>query len=115
MDDITVLSEIVWRGVQQWGDRVALEDARSSRRLTYRSLYVRMQSAASALRARGYRRGSRVVLRMDGSADWAIAFLGVLHADLVAVPLPAATPGAVRDRSGPPRAGDRCSDGGRRR
>ena len=92
MDDTAVISEIVWRSVQRWGDRVALEDARDGRRLTYRELYVRMQSAASSLRARGYPPGSRVVIKMDGSPDWAVALLGALHADFVAVPIPAAIP-----------------------
>ena len=94
MDDTALISEIVWRSVQRWGDRVALEDAGDGRTLTYRELYVRMQSAASSLRARGYLPGSRIVIRMDGSPDWAVALLGALHADLVAVPIPAATPPA---------------------
>ena len=36
--------------------------------------------------------GSRVVIAMDGSVDWAVAFWSVVQAGLVAVPVPAMVP-----------------------
>jgi long-chain acyl-CoA synthetase len=95
VESLQLISDIVWRGVQQWGDRVALEQARDGGAITYRELYLRMQSGASALRARGFPARSRVLIQMDGSLEWAIAFLSVVHADLVAVPLPASTPAPI--------------------
>jgi long-chain acyl-CoA synthetase len=92
MTDPVRVSDLVWRGVQRFGDRIALEDARDGRRLSYRELYVRTQSGASELRSRGLVPGDRVIIQMDGSADWMVALMSVLHADLVAVPLSGSGP-----------------------
>ena len=57
-----------------------------------RSFSPPRERGAAALRALGLPAGSRVVIAMDGSVDWAIAFWSVVQAGLVAVPVPAMVP-----------------------
>jgi long-chain acyl-CoA synthetase len=45
------------------------------------------------LRTRGFRPGARILLVLTPGIDWMPAFLTVVHAGLVAVPIPADTPG----------------------
>ena len=88
----TRVPELVERSAARTPDRIALQDRLGRRRVSYRELSTLVLSGAATLRDRGLTRGARVVLQMDGSPDWAIALLSILEADLVAVPLPAATP-----------------------
>ena len=89
------LSDIARLGQLRFGDRVALEDASGAVRITYRDLWTRVQSGAGALRAMGLAPRDRVLLMMDGHPDWIVSFLSIVHADLVAVPIPGRAPAAV--------------------
>ena len=88
MQDITLLSELLPRTAARTPDAVAVESSTGSPALTYAQLFSSSQRGAAALRAIGLGPGSRVVIAMDGSVDWAIAFWSVVQAGLVAVPVP---------------------------
>ena len=92
MNDITLLSELLTRSAARVPDRIAVESADGAGALTYRQLSERAQSAARSLTAIGLPSGSRVVMAMDGSPEWAVAFFSVIAAGFVAVPVPAAIP-----------------------
>jgi benzoate-CoA ligase len=53
--------------------------------LTYRALAERVQAASEGLKAAGLRREERVLLLMQDTSDWPVAFLGAIHAGLVPV------------------------------
>ena len=72
---------------------LALNEARAAktayiddqRSMTYGELAERVRRFASALPALGLRREERVLLMMQDSNDWPVAFLGCLHAGVVPV------------------------------
>lgn len=66
-------------------DRIALRDG--DKQLTYRALDQRANQLARALRARGVRRGARVGLCLNRSADMVVSLLAVLKAGGTYVPL----------------------------
>lgn len=92
MHDINLLSELLPRSAARTPDRIAVEAATGSPSLTYRQLLDAAERGAAALRALELEPGARVVIAMDGSVDWAIAFWSVVQAGLVAVPVPAFIP-----------------------
>ena len=63
-------------------DKTALIDDQGS--LTYGQLADQVQRFAGALSALGLRREECVLLLMHDSCDWVVAFLGALHAGLIA-------------------------------
>jgi long-subunit acyl-CoA synthetase (AMP-forming) len=92
MRNVTLLSQLLPRTAARIPDAIAVEAAAGSPALTYRELLDSAECGAAALRAAGLEPGARVVIAMDGSVDWAIAFWSVVQAGLVAVPVPAAIP-----------------------
>lgn len=56
-----------------------------TRQLTYGELAERVARMAGALRQLGLRREERVLLLMQDTVDWPVAFLGALHAGVVPV------------------------------
>ena len=67
-------------------------------RVTYRSMHRRSIATASRLQASGVKKGDRVLLSGANHPDWPIAYLGILRAGGVAVPLdPGLEPDAVRN------------------
>jgi acyl-CoA synthetase (AMP-forming)/AMP-acid ligase II len=70
-------------------DAVALVDLTGPRRveITYAAFERRCARAAGGLAAEGIGPGDRVGLLGDNSADWLVAFLAILRAGAVAVPL----------------------------
>lgn len=67
------------RAASRTPDKVAL--IAQGRRLTYAELDARVNVVAQSLRARGVRRGDRVVIFGDNSVDVAVAIWAVLKAD----------------------------------
>ncbi|HXW06409.1 MAG TPA: AMP-binding protein [Vicinamibacterales bacterium] len=86
------LSDIARTGAGRFRNATALEDARGTHRLTYGELWACVQTSAGVLRALGLAPRDRVLLYMDGSPDWITAFLSIVHAGLVAVPIPGQAP-----------------------
>lgn len=87
---LSTVSDITRTGAERFGGAAALEDA-GGVRVTYRDLWARLQACAGSLRALGLARRDRVLLFMEGSPDWLTAFLSIVHADMVAVPIPGHT------------------------
>ncbi|WP_438858671.1 benzoate-CoA ligase family protein [Achromobacter spanius] len=56
-----------------------------SRQLSYGELAERVSRMAGALRQLGLRREERILLLMQDTVDWPVAFLGALHAGVVPV------------------------------
>ena len=65
------------------GERIAILCGEES--LSYRELAQRVQASAAALRALGARPGERIVLLMRDTPECAAAWLGAVHAGLVAL------------------------------
>ena len=65
------------------GDKTAYVD--DQRALTYAELAVQIQRFAAGLRSVGLRREERVLLLMQDTVDWPVAFLGCLYAGIVPV------------------------------
>jgi long-chain acyl-CoA synthetase len=92
MGDITLLSDLLPRTAARIPGAIAVESPRGSRRLTYRELQESARRGAVALRVLGVPPGGRVVIAIDGSPEWAVAFWSVIQAGFVAVAVPAAIP-----------------------
>lgn len=95
--EITRVSDVVGDTARAHPDRIALQDADGARIVTYGELWRRVAGGAAALRDSGLRPGDRVLLALASGPDWMPCFLAIIHAGLVAVPIPAETPG---DRAG---------------
>jgi acyl-CoA synthetase (AMP-forming)/AMP-acid ligase II len=79
-----LVHHLVLAAAERHGERLALIDG--ARRLTYAELALAARRFAGALRARGIRRGDRVVVLLPNGADLVIALLGCLAAGAVLVP-----------------------------
>jgi long-chain acyl-CoA synthetase len=90
--DFARISDAIRKSAQTYPDRIALRETAASR-VTYRDLWTRIERGAAALRARGLPPGARILLVLPPGIDWMPAFLAVVHAGFVAVPIPADTPG----------------------
>src|ERR1041384_5666989 len=55
--------------------------------LTYGQLDEKIRRMSAGLRALGVKRRERVLILMEDTTDWPVAFLGALHAGIVAVPV----------------------------
>ncbi len=98
--DATTIMPMLEAVLRAAPDAIALTDDRGT--LTYRELWLRVDSLASALRAAGIGRGTLVGLQMDRSRELVIALLAVRRSGAAFVPLdPAAAPnyrdGIIRD------------------
>ena len=74
------------------GDKTAFIDEHES--LSYGALAQRIQATAAGLLAAGLRREERVLLCMNDSTDWPVAFLGCLYAGIVPVAINTLLPAA---------------------
>jgi long-chain acyl-CoA synthetase len=79
------LSDVLRRAAAARPEKTALVDAAD--RLTYAELDRRVTSAALALLAAGRSPGDRIALQLGSGIDFAVLYLGVLRAGLVAVPV----------------------------
>jgi long-chain acyl-CoA synthetase len=90
------LSELVQSSAACWPDAIALaplpgQDGGCS----YRRLREYVERGGRRLASLGLNPADRLLLFLEGSAAWPIAFFATLQAGLVAVPLPAETPAAT--------------------
>jgi len=84
------LLEMLERGAERYGARVALEARTPSGQrtaMTYRELRDAAHRAGLLLRTRGINPGDRVLLIGENSPDWVIAYFAILYAGAVALPL----------------------------
>jgi long-chain acyl-CoA synthetase len=77
------------RAAERFGDRIATELQRRDtvERMTYRELASKTGQAASWLTTHGVERGDRVAILARNDGSWCSAYLGILRAGAVAVPL----------------------------
>jgi len=66
-------------------EKLAFIDAASGAQLTYGQLHEQAQRFANALRERGYRDESRVMIAMLDTLEWPVVFLGCILAGVVPV------------------------------
>jgi long-chain acyl-CoA synthetase len=90
--DVVCLSDIARARALMHPDRTALQDATASSVVTYGALWSRIERGRSALRQRGLTAGDPVLVTLAPGTDWMPAFLAIVHARLVAVPIPSDTP-----------------------
>ncbi len=57
------------------------------RPVTYEALGRRSRALAAALQAAGLQRGARVLIALEGTDDYLVAFLGCQYAGMIAVPV----------------------------
>lgn len=95
MTTIELISDVVRRSAVTWPDRIAVQTADGSVRLTYAELWREAERGATVLRAMGLTDGDRVLLAVDPSPAWLISFLAISHAGLVVVPVPSTTSGTL--------------------
>src|SRR6266576_185778 len=69
------------------GARLAL--LTTSRSYTYGQLQDALQAVAAHLVSTGFQKGDRILLISENSFFWVAAYLGILRAGMVCVPLPA--------------------------
>lgn len=89
--DVVVVSDVVRRSAEMWPHRVSVQNADGSTRLTYAELWRAVERGAATLQSMGLRSGDRVMLAVDSSPAWMASFLAIVHAGLVAVPIPSTT------------------------
>lgn len=100
MSEYASLPDVARHSAERYGPRMAV--ARAARAdgggMTYAELWAGVERAAAYLRACGCTDGDRVLLVADPLPQWAGVLLGILHAGLVAVPLPRSTDSATIER-----------------
>lgn len=92
------LGEIVPRelpGEVPWLTEIATDDTEHT--LDFAQMHAQADGVARGLLARGLSRGQRVALLAGNSARYLVAFLGILRAGLVAVPVNPRLPAATLD------------------
>ena len=97
--------EYVLGGAAARGDHPAVIDGATGAVTTYAEFAARVDAVAAALQARGIGKGDVVALVGPNSAEWAIAYHGILRAGGVVTPMnPLLTPeemGRQEENSGP--------------
>ncbi len=81
------IAEILWAAADLTPDRVALRDLTAERDMTYAELRDAAARLASGLIEDGLRPGDRAALLLQNSCEYVVAFMGVLAAGAVVVPL----------------------------
>jgi long-chain acyl-CoA synthetase len=89
-------SDLLRQAARRTPDRTAL--VHGDQRLAYRELDQRASAVALALRAAGLRDGDRVAVQLRTGVDFAVLFLAVLRAGLIAVPVDPAYTGPETTR-----------------
>jgi acyl-CoA synthetase (AMP-forming)/AMP-acid ligase II len=79
------MTQLLARGRERYGERTAI--AEGDRRVSYRELDARTDSLASALIARGVRRGDRVLVRSHNRIEVLETYFALGKAGAVAVPV----------------------------
>jgi crotonobetaine/carnitine-CoA ligase len=83
-NDRWTLTELMRTNVAERPDDIAIRSETES--WTYRQLHVDAARMASSLVDAGVRRGDRVLMMMDNSAEWAVAFVALSYIGAASVP-----------------------------
>ena len=88
MDDELTLS-ILFRALSDYGERPAVieADGDDAPTLSYARLAERVEAVAAGVLADGHEAGGRIALFAPPDADWISVFLGLLRANVTAVPI----------------------------
>jgi len=81
------LADLLRQTAQRLPDKIALVQASDDRSITFGELDREADRVASGLQAHGVANGDRVAIAMSNVIEFPIAYLGVLRAGAVAVPL----------------------------
>ena len=89
----TTINELVDRGSEEHGFRVALQIERKGKwiRYSYADLRKFALEIGARLRGHGLRKGDRVVLFSENQPEWGVAYLGAVRNGLTVVPIDAQT------------------------
>jgi fatty-acyl-CoA synthase len=79
------IGQVLDRGVERWGDQLALVSCHQSKRYTWRELRDAADAVARDLASLGIRRGDRVGLWSTNCAEWVLVHLGCARAGVVLV------------------------------
>ena len=79
------IGQVLDRGVERWGDSLALVSCHQSKRYTWRELRDAADAVARGLASLGIRRGDRVGLWSTNCAEWMLVHLGCARAGAVLV------------------------------
>jgi fatty-acyl-CoA synthase len=79
------IGEVLDRGVERWGDSLALVSCHQSKRYTWSELRDAADAVASGLAALGIRRGDRVGLWSTNCAEWVLVHMGCALAGAILV------------------------------
>ena len=70
------IGQVLDRGVERWGDSLALVSCHQSKRYTWRQLRDAADAVARGLASLGIRRGDRVGLWSTNCAEWMVVHMG---------------------------------------
>ena len=70
------IGQVLDRGVERWGDSLALVSCHQSKRYTWRELREAAEAVARGLASLGIRRGDRVGLWSTNCAEWMVVHMG---------------------------------------
>ena len=79
------IGQVLDRGVERWGESLALVSCHQSKRYTWRELRDGVDAVARGLASLGIRRGDRVGLWSTNCAEWVLVHLGCARAGAVLV------------------------------
>lgn len=79
------VGQVLDRGVERWGDSLALVSCHQSKRYSWRELRDAADTVARGLASLGIRRGDRVGLWSSNCAEWVLVHLGCARAGAVLV------------------------------
>ena len=77
------IGQVLDRGVERWGDSLALVSCHQSKRYTWRELRDAADAVARGLASLGIRRGDRVGLWSTNCAEWMLVHLACARAGAV--------------------------------
>lgn len=83
--EIELLGDVFERSVRNWPDKLALKKGETS--YTYRQLKDEVVKLKNYLLGLGLQKGDKFAVMGDNSPEWAIGYLAIVRAGLIAVPV----------------------------
>ncbi|UCF36034.1 MAG: long-chain fatty acid--CoA ligase [Acidobacteriota bacterium] len=86
---VETLRELLFKATDRYSDRKALMGKRDGKYqgFSYGGLRRRIEAVGTVLLSRGLKKGDRVGLVGENRPEWAVSYLGIVSAGLVAVPI----------------------------